>query len=275
MYSVGSNVVHPCYGAGIIRQIQTKTLGETSHRYYVIRMMLGPHPMQVMVPVRRADDIGLRPVCKPSRLHKALSSCLVAPREQDIEPDYRARQGEMHELIKTGRVEDLVLIVRLLCRLNEKRRLGSADRRIWDKAKAQLAGELALGLDQSISDATEELEDRLARMVDGLKVRQILSDPPLLPKGTLTKDDAGRRRTMRAHIESEDVQEIATVVTQLAFISNTRPLDPLDQRILDKGKRILVHRLANAPDVKKSAANREIEEYLAAISEAEHERPTS
>jgi len=251
MYSVGSNVVHPCYGAGIIRQIQTKTLGETSHRYYVIRMMLGPHPMQVMVPVRRADDIGLRPVCKPSRLHKALSSCLVAPREQDIEPDYRARQ------------------------LNEKRRLGSADRRIWDQAKAQLAGELALGLDQSISDATEELEDRLARMVDGLKVRQILSDPPLLPKGTLTKDDAGRRRTMRAHIESEDVQEIATVVTQLAFISNTRPLDPLDQRILDKGKRILVHRLANAPDVKKSAANREIEEYLAAISEAEHERPTS
>lgn len=270
MYSVGNNVVHPCYGAGTIRQIQTKTLGETSHRYYVIRMMFGPHPMQVMVPVRRADDIGLRPVCKPSRLHKALSSCLVAPRKQEIEPDYRTRQQEMQELMKTGRVEDLVLIVRRLCRLNENRRLGSADRRIWDQAKAQLTGELALGLDQSISDATEELEDRLARMVDGLKVRQILSDPPL-PKGTLTKDDAGRRRTMKAHLESEDAQEIATVVTQLAFMSNTRSLDPLDQRILDTGKRMLVHKLANAPDVKKSAANQEIEDYLAAMSEAEHE----
>jgi CarD family transcriptional regulator len=107
MYSVGSNVVHPCYGAGTIRQIQTKTLGETSHRYYVIRMMIGPHPMQVMVPVHGADDIGLRPVCKPSRLRKALDSCLVAPSKQDMEFDYRARKSEMQELIKTGRVEDL------------------------------------------------------------------------------------------------------------------------------------------------------------------------
>ena len=60
MYQIGSRVVHPCYGAGVVVRIQEKSIGDSIHAYYVIDTV--SRPMQLMVPVDRAEEVALRPV---------------------------------------------------------------------------------------------------------------------------------------------------------------------------------------------------------------------
>ena len=62
MYSVGSKVVHPCYGAGTVVSIDLKRIGSIEHNYYIVRLCQSKHNTDIMVPVKRADEMGLRPV---------------------------------------------------------------------------------------------------------------------------------------------------------------------------------------------------------------------
>lgn len=161
MYTIGNHVVHPCYGAGTIETIQVKHIGATHQRYYVIRILTSSNPMQVMVPVGRADDLGLRRIAAAPDLLDALASCQRLPEEKDVEKDYRARQTEMGILLKTGRIDDLAFVLRSLNSLKKKRGLSAADRTLWIQAKERLASEMALGLEEALDDIVRDIEDRL------------------------------------------------------------------------------------------------------------------
>ena len=75
MFAVGDRVVYPMHGAGLIEKIEDRQiLGET-RAYYIIRIKSGN--MQVMVPVKGAEDIGLRYVVAPGEfdeIYKVLGS---------------------------------------------------------------------------------------------------------------------------------------------------------------------------------------------------------
>lgn len=161
-YPVGSKVVHPNYGAGTIVGIQEKSIGETSHKYYVIET----GAMQLMVPVKRAARVGLRRISRPSRLRHALASCCEPPAEDEIIRDWRARHAIISEQLKSGSFEQVVSVMRVLFFLNSRRPLGWTDRRSFNRGKDILAGELALASGQEIEEAEKEIEERLAEMLE-------------------------------------------------------------------------------------------------------------
>ena len=164
MYTIGSKVVHPCHGAGIVVRIQEKSISETSHAYYVIDTVSGA--MRLMVPVQRADTVGLRYVGKAARLRNTLATCGVAPGEEEIEKDFRARQAVMREQLKSGSFERVSYAVRILFFINQRRTLGMSDRQLLEQGKGILAGELALASDQDVDIAMQEVEDHLAQMLE-------------------------------------------------------------------------------------------------------------
>jgi len=163
MYSVGNKVVHPCYGAGIIGRVQEKSIGDTSHIYYVIDTVA--KAMQIMVPVNRADEMGLRHVGDDGVLRSQLDQCSVMPDDSEIESDLRARQGAMREQLKSGDFTQVVQVVRVLFFMNSRRPLGTVDRQLMDQGKEMLASELALASDLEIDLATQQVEDALAEML--------------------------------------------------------------------------------------------------------------
>jgi CarD family transcriptional regulator len=165
MYTVGAKVVHPCHGAGTIVHIQEKSIGDISHTYYVIKTASSSRSMQLMVPVNRADDVGLRQVGKPSKLRKALQSCSEKPAEDDIEKDFRTRQSIVTDKLKSGQFEEITDAVRDLFFLNTLRPLGMTDRRTLEEGKEILAGELALAAGLDIGDAMKEINESLAAMI--------------------------------------------------------------------------------------------------------------
>ena len=100
MFQVNDRVVHPCYGAGIISRIQTKTISEETRSYYIINT--ASKSLQVMVPVERAESVGLRPVSGEGHLRQALEGAEICPAEEDIDKDLHNRQNTMRTTSTTS-----------------------------------------------------------------------------------------------------------------------------------------------------------------------------
>ncbi len=164
MYSIGTKVVHPCYGAGTIVRIQEKNIADAKNIYYVIDTV--GKPMQIMVPVNQAESAGLRTVGPEQRLRGELASMCTAPDAAEIESDLRTRQGVMQEQLKSGAFLEVVSVVRQLAFMNSRRPLGTMDRQLLDRGKDLLVGELALATSTAVEDAREELELSLAKMTE-------------------------------------------------------------------------------------------------------------
>lgn len=163
MYPIGAKVVHPCYGAGSITRIQHKTIGETTNSYYVIRTVV--RSMEVMVPVDRASEVGVRDIGDAEVLRSSLEICSELPEAQSIVSDLRSRQTEMRDLLKSGAYREIAHVTRTLYFLNNRRPLGTVDRQLFEQGKEMLAGELALALGVDLNAAMQEVEDGLARMM--------------------------------------------------------------------------------------------------------------
>ncbi len=162
-YTIGSKVVYPSRGAGTIVSIQEKSLGDVTRTYYVIDTLScgqAERDGQLMVPVPRAKNAGLRFAGKPSYLRKTMARC-IAPCADDIERDYRTRQAAVRELLNSGTFARVIDAVTLLYALSRQRPLGITDRQLLDRGKQIAAGELAVAADLEMTEAMEELERSL------------------------------------------------------------------------------------------------------------------
>ncbi len=163
MFTVGSKVVHPTCGAGTIVKVQTKTLGDDSRKYYVIET--ASKGRRLFVPVERAEAAGLHPVGKAEILRDTLVNAFVVPEEGTIESDYKARQQQMREELKSGSFPRVCEVVRLLYYLNSQRPLGTVDRSLLDLGKDLLASEYALAADMDVEKGMRFLEEALTEVI--------------------------------------------------------------------------------------------------------------
>ncbi len=166
MYAVGSKVVHPHHGAGTIVRISEKQIGDISHTYYIIDTVSMARSMRVMVPVKRADSVGLRAVKKASALRELLQTWSEPPAEEEIEKDFRTRKDIMVERLKSGSLEEIIFAVRSLFYMTTQRRLGLTDSRMLEAGKQMLASELAVASGISMEDAMLEVRDYLDQITE-------------------------------------------------------------------------------------------------------------
>ena len=163
MYTVGSGVVHPYYGPGIIIEIRQASLGSTMQPCYVIRTS-SRNPTLFTIPASLDEQREIRPVADLSFLRMCLLRLCEPPREGQIEQDFAARQRHMRQSLGSGSFEQIVSIVHKLYFLSSKHPLSMIDRRLLEKGEELLAGELALASDTSVAEARREVERNLAKM---------------------------------------------------------------------------------------------------------------
>ncbi|MEN6478101.1 MAG: CarD family transcriptional regulator [Anaerolineales bacterium] len=161
-YTVGAKVVHPCYGAGTITRITEKAIGDTYRAYYIISTV--SRPMELMVPVERAEEVKLRPVGELDELQAELAGAAVTLQDQ-LSPDLRQRQNQMRDLLKSGSFGAVAQVARTLFMLNARRPLGTIDRQLLDQGREFLAGELALSANLQIGEAMQAIQDHLASLL--------------------------------------------------------------------------------------------------------------
>lgn len=154
MFEVGDKVVHPTHGAGVVASIEERQLVDEFHTYYVIN--LAASDMTLMVPVRTAEQIGLRPVARPAQVAAIYETLSSIP--QELVNDFKQRQAALAEQLKSGDILDVARVVRDLHWRNAEHPLSPTESRQLDSAKQQLASELSLAEDIEVEKAMARID---------------------------------------------------------------------------------------------------------------------
>lgn len=157
-FSVGDKVVHPHYGPGRVTRIEHREILNGKKRYYVIEIPQGA--LTVYVPRRKMDEVGVRAAMSRAKLRSVLDKLGSRPRR--LPEDYKERQEEIWEKLKTGRVMALAETVRDLTWHEQRAHLTKKDSEFLAQGTRRLAAEMALVLGTEVADMEKMIGDTAA-----------------------------------------------------------------------------------------------------------------
>jgi CarD family transcriptional regulator len=152
-FQVGDKIVHPSHGAGVIAAVEQRDLVDEFSRYYVIE--LTSQEMRLMVPVRMAEEIGLRRVAGDERSKKILA--ILESNPEALPDDFKKRQAHLMERLREGDAETLAVVVRDMARRSSEKTYSPTEARLYDQARNMLAGELSLALGLELEAALAQI----------------------------------------------------------------------------------------------------------------------
>jgi len=154
MFAVGDKVVHPDHGAGIVTAIEQLDVLDEFNHYYVISPIASQ--MRLLVPIRNAEQIGLRPAVNTNALSKTLAILQGPP--NSLPEDYKERQAQIQEQLRSADLESVCTVVRDLTWLRQMSGLTARDSELLQRATVLLAGEFALVKGVALEEAERELQ---------------------------------------------------------------------------------------------------------------------
>ena len=159
-YGIGDKVIHPAYGAGIVKRVVRKTIAGEPRQYYLIDP-LAYDDLEIMVAVDKVKRIGLRNAVKRSEMTHALSSLMGQP--EQVSTDYKERQELISAKLESGDPYQVAEVVRDLAAFSRLKHghLGSKDTQLLKQARECLAGELAVVEDIAFEEALDRIDQAL------------------------------------------------------------------------------------------------------------------
>ena len=165
-FEIGSPIVHPIHGAGILRDIDQRTVRGKLMSYYVIDF---PHSDlgQVMVPVDMAEKVGLRTINNKSCIDEIFTS-LSEPfteAEEEESKSFHQRYRDYLDKIQSGDLVQVAKVYRLLCRRSMLKPLGTKDKSLFETARQLLTSEVVYAKNVSDEQAGKMLDEEMEDMV--------------------------------------------------------------------------------------------------------------
>ena len=188
-FSVNQKIVYPSQGVGKITEIKEKTFKNEQILYYVIYLEVSD--MTVMVPVLKAEELGIRAIVSKDEAHKALE--LISQDFEPIPSDWKLRYQINLDLLKKGSVIDIATIVRSLYHRSKVKELPILERKLYDSARKLLEDEITYSLDLPRSEVESLIHSHLEPL--GAEAPRVAKDTAAM----LEDDDE--------FIESEIVEE--------------------------------------------------------------------
>jgi CarD family transcriptional regulator len=156
-FQVDQKVVYPSQGVGIILAIEKKLFKEEKIPYY--RIYLEVSDMTIMVPVDKAEGLGIRPIVPKEEALRALE--LIGEDYEPIPSDWKLRYQMNLDLLKKGSVSDIASIVRSLYHRSKVKELPILERKLYDSALKLLEDEVAFSLKKSREEVEVLIFNRL------------------------------------------------------------------------------------------------------------------
>jgi CarD family transcriptional regulator len=144
-YKKNQEIVYPLQGVGKVVSIEERPFRATRLLYYIIYLEVSD--MTVMVPVERADELGIRPIVDKREAQKALK--LISEDYEPIPADWKLRYQMNLDLLKKGSVLDIATVVRALYHRSRIKELPILERKLYDNALRLLVDEISFSLEKS------------------------------------------------------------------------------------------------------------------------------
>jgi CarD family transcriptional regulator len=157
LFQINQKVVYPSQGVGTIISIEDKEFKNLTIPYYVIYLEVSD--MTIMVPVDKAEELGIRSIVMEEDAQKALD--LIGETFDPIPSDWKLRYQMNLDLLKKGSVMDIAMIVRSLYHRSQVKELPILERKLYDSALKLLVDEVAFSLDIPKAEVEARIFSRL------------------------------------------------------------------------------------------------------------------
>lgn len=171
-FSINEKVVYPSQGVGLITEIFEKNFRGTTMTYYKIYIEVSD--MVVLVPIEKAEELGIRPIVGAEEAEKALNSL-----SDDFEPitsDWKLRYQMNLDLLKKGTIADIAAIVRCLYNRSKVKELPILERKLYDQAKKLLEDEISIAMGISEKEVESMIHLKLEPPGATPKIKHIIED---------------------------------------------------------------------------------------------------
>ncbi|NOQ46096.1 MAG: CarD family transcriptional regulator [Desulfobulbaceae bacterium] len=156
MFVKGDMAVYPAHGVGLIKAIETQTVGGIDQAFYVMKIL--DNDMTIMIPTATSENVGLRAIISAEEVKKVLEIL----KERDIKissQTWNRRYRDYMEKIKTGSVFEVAVVLRDLFLLKVDKDLSYGERKMMDTAKSLLVKELSLAQKTDEAQIEKQIEN--------------------------------------------------------------------------------------------------------------------
>ena len=146
MFQIGDLVCYPMYGVGVVEAIEEQTILDETAQYYRLRFTIGR--MTAMVPVKKAEQVGLRSLADAQTCQKVVD--FLQTEDCSAESDnWNQRYRDNLDKLRSGDIMVVADVVKCLMRRDKERGLSAGERKMFLTARQVLVGELAASTERS------------------------------------------------------------------------------------------------------------------------------
>lgn len=152
-FTPGQTVIHPHHGPATVTELFDRPVGGRPTTF--LGLVVHRTDLRVCVPVGKAEEIGLRPVCAEQDAAR-LVEVLRAPSGEQ-EETWSRRIKANHELLRQGDLLVTAGVARDLMRRDAERGISQGERELLRHAQRLVCAELALSLGLDDTEAEQLL----------------------------------------------------------------------------------------------------------------------
>jgi CarD family transcriptional regulator len=171
-FQIVQQIVYPSQGVGKITEIFEKTFRGAPMMYY--KIYIEASDMIVMVPVNKAEELGIRPIVSSDEAAAALQS--LSDEFEPITSDWKLRYQMNLDLLKKGTIADIAAIVRCLYNRSKVKELPILERKLYDQAKKLLEDEISIAMGVDVKEVESQIHAKLEPPGSTPKIKHIIDD---------------------------------------------------------------------------------------------------
>ena len=157
MYEIGDKIVYPMHGAGVVKDIEKKEIFDTTQMYYLMEIV--SEGMEILIPVDKADEVGVRDIVTSDVIEKMLDS-LEEPSDQ-MNGNWSKRYQDNMDILKSGDIFDVAKVVKNLTLLDRKKGLSTGEKKMLTSARNFLISEMVLVQGRSKEESLQVIEEKI------------------------------------------------------------------------------------------------------------------
>ncbi len=158
---VGDKVIYPNQGLGIIENIlREKYFGEEFQIYHV--RILANNTL-ILIPSSNAEEIGIRKPISQDSVEEIFN--FIRNGGVDVTMNWKGRYKEHVTLMKSGTIQDMVLVLKSLFYLQQIKPLSFREKKMMEKAKELVVAEISEVASIPISEIENQVLEMLADCV--------------------------------------------------------------------------------------------------------------
>ncbi len=158
-FKVNEQIVYPAHGVGTVTAKEEQSIAGMTIQLYVINF--AHEKMILRVPLERASPSGMRHLCTPEQIDKAIE--LLQGRARIKRTMWSRRAQEYEAKINSGSIKQVAEVVRDLFRSAEQPEQSYSERQLFEAAQERMAREVAAVRKFSQEEAIAEIQASLAK----------------------------------------------------------------------------------------------------------------